>query len=212
MNNLASTGRLGFLPPGVELPEGLAQLGGSEGWLNGSGYVESVELRVATEGADAVTVLRGRFNLLSLAGPSTGPFTVTLARLSDAGLQVLGGELVRARSAGVNVTVQPAVRDAPVAAPPTSFTGDMGGRGGRERGGGRRPRRSRGAHPRSGRLGGALRFGRCEVLTANGNRLRIRDVDGARRVREVSLTMLRVTGPTESDGKRLFQLVRRGAA
>ena len=52
-------------------------------------------------------------------------------------------------------------------------------------------------------------FGLCEVLTSDGDRLRIRDVEGAKRVREVALAMLRVTGPTESDGKRLFHLARR---
>jgi hypothetical protein len=55
-------------------------------------------------------------------------------------------------------------------------------------------------------------FGLCEVLTSDGDRLRIRDVGGPRRVREVALSMLRVTGPTDSDGKRLFHLERRGAA
>jgi hypothetical protein len=53
-------------------------------------------------------------------------------------------------------------------------------------------------------------FGLCDVLTAEGDRLRIRDVAGPRRVREVSLDMLRVMGPTEGQGgKRVFRLVRK---
>ena len=64
-------------------------------------------------------------------------------------------------------------------------------------------------HPDAGDLVDHFAFGLGEVLTSDGDRLRIRDVQGPGRIREVSLTMLKVLGPTESDGKRLFQLVRR---
>ena len=40
-------------------------------------------------------------------------------------------------------------------------------------------------------------------------RLKIRDVDGPGRIREIRLDMLRVTGPGERDGKRVFRLERR---
>jgi hypothetical protein len=214
MNGAPPAARLAFIPPGVDLAEGLGRLGVADGWVQGTGQVETVELRVAAEGADTVTSLRGRFNLLSLAGPRGGPFAVTLARLSDAGLQVLGGELVRARSAGVTATLQPATRDDPVRAPgpppgatPTWATAaeasaKMAARAAEE-------------HapdepvPDAGDWVQHFAFGLCEVLTSDGDRLRIRDVEGARRVREVALAMLRVTGPTESDGKRLFHLARR---
>jgi hypothetical protein len=213
MSSAASAARLTFIPPGVELPNGLARLGSAEGWLNGSGYVESVELRVATETADAVTILEGRFNLLSLTGPRAGPFAVTLARLSDSGIQVLGGELVRARSAGVSVTVQPATRDAAVlsveiAGAPAKWAAAAAASAAATAG----VDEQEDEHtPEAGDRVQHFAFGLCEVLTSDGDRLRIRDVDGPRRVREVALGMLRVSGPTESDGKRLFHLARRGA-
>jgi hypothetical protein len=69
------------------------------------------------------------------------------------------------------------------------------------------------AQPEAGDLVDHFAFGLCEVLTSDGDRLRIRDVvqGGPGRIREVSLSMLRVVAPTESDGKRLFRLVRKGS-
>ena len=207
MNGAAPTGRLAVLAVGIDLLEGLAELGGADGWFTGTGQVEDVALRVATEGPDTVTNLRGRFNLLSISGPRGGPFTVTLARLSDAGLQVLGGELVRGRSAGVTVTFLPATRETVL---PKGATGawsraaaasEAKARDDEEQG--------EDPTPEVGDRVEHFAFGLCEVLTAEGDRLRIRDVEGPRRVREVALTMLRVMGPTESDGKRLYRLVRR---
>jgi hypothetical protein len=182
--------------------------------VNGTGQVEAVELRVAAEGASEVTVLRGRFNLLSLAGPRGGPFSVTLARISDAGLQVLGGELVRARSAGVTATLQPATRDAAAStaklpgAPATWATAAAASTEATARDEDEEDKEE--SAPEAGDRVQHFAFGLCEVLTCDGDRLRIRDVEGPRRVREVAMSMLRVIGPTESDGKRLFQLARRG--
>jgi hypothetical protein len=215
MNGTAPAARLAFVAAGVDLVEALAQLGGADGWVTGAGQIEAVELRVAAEGADVLTPLRGRFNLLSLAGPRGGPFAVTVARLSDAGLQVLGGELVRARSAGVTVTLLPATRDAvstpgkPAGAPGTWATAATASAVALARAADERPEEP---VPEAGDWVQHFAFGVCEVLTSDGDRLRIRDIEGPRRVREVALSMLRVTGPTESDGKRLFQLVRRGPA
>src|SRR4051812_43040470 len=98
----ASSPRLTIVAPGVDLLEGLSALSGADAWISGSGHVDDVELRVAAEGTDSAITMRGRFNLLSLSGPRGGPFMVTLARISDDGPEVLGGELLRARSAGVN--------------------------------------------------------------------------------------------------------------
>jgi hypothetical protein len=182
--------------------------------VSASGVVESVELRAAAEGGETVTTLRGRFNLLSLTGPRGGPYAVTLGRLSDAGLQVLGGELVRALSAGVSATLVPATREpaaglgagagtpatwATAASASAAATADEA-------------EHTEEHVPEAGDWVQHFAFGLCEVLTSDGDRLRIRDVGGPRRVREVALSMLRVTGPTDSDGKRLFHLERRGAA
>ncbi len=212
MSGAISAVRLAVIAPGTDLVEGLAKLGGSEGWVQGSGYVDTVEVRVATEGGPAVTLLRGQFNLLSINGPRAGPLTVTLARLSDAGVQVVGGELVRGRSAGVTVILQPvaqhgaSVAKAP-AGPPTWATTASASAAARAR---EEDEQVDDPTPDAGDWVQHFAFGLCEVLTSEGDRLRIRDVEGPRRVREVSLSMLRVTGPTDSDGKRLFQLVRRG--
>ena len=66
-----------------------------------------------------------------------------------------------------------------------------------------------GPMPEAGDLVDHFAFGRCEVLTADGDRLRIRDLDGPQRIREVSLSMLKVSGPTDLEGKRLFRLARK---
>src|SRR5262252_6758228 len=105
------------IEPGADLLEELTQLGKTgEGWVNATGHLESVEVRVAGEGADPVRTLRGRLTLLQLAGPLGGPFSVTLARATDVGIEVLGGVLVRARSAGVSLVVQAVAAPLPAAA------------------------------------------------------------------------------------------------
>ena len=213
MNVAKPAVRLTLVPAGVELLDAIVRLATAEGWINASGYVEAVELRVAADGGDKVTELVGRFNLLSLAGPRGGPFAATLARFSDAGPQVFGGELVRARSAGVSVTLIAATRETTPAAgagvgSPATWATAAAASAARTA---RDDERADDPVPEAGDWVQHFAFGLCEVLTSEGDRLRIRDVEGARRVREVALTMLRVTGPTESDGKRLFHLVRRGS-
>jgi hypothetical protein len=192
----ASSPKLAFVAPGVDLLEGLSALSGADAWISGAGHVEDVELRVAAEGADSTTTMRGRFNLLSLTGPRSGPFSVTLARLSDGALQVQGGELVRARSAGVNVLMQPASRASGVSAGkvagPATWAATAAASAARRRD---EEQSIDDPTPEAGDWVNHFAFGLGEVLTSEGDRLRIREPDGARRVREVSLTMLRVSGP-----------------
>jgi hypothetical protein len=52
-------------------------------------------------------------------------------------------------------------------------------------------------------------FGLCDVLTAEGDSLRIRESRGPGRVREIRIDMLTVLPPKEKDGKRVFKLIRR---
>src|SRR5258705_2080839 len=108
--------------PGVDLLEALSEVSrAGEAWIDGTGHLEGIELRVAGEGTDPVRALKGRFTLLHLAVPSGGPYTVTLARASEGGIEVRGGVLIRARSAGVTLAVHrctvatqaPAVRSTP---------------------------------------------------------------------------------------------------
>ena len=63
--------------------------------------------------------------------------------------------------------------------------------------------------PEPGDLVEHFAFGLCEVLMGDDERLKIRDVNGPGRVREIRLDMLRVAGPDERSGKRLFRLARR---
>jgi hypothetical protein len=195
---------------GIDLLEGLSALGGTDAWISAAGYVEDVELRVATTDADSTTSMSGRFNLLSLAGPRVGPFTVTLARFSEGGIQVIGGELVRARSAGVNVLLQPAARaPAPVVTKSQGIATWASAAAASAAKARADDQSEDDPTPEVGDWVQHFAFGLCEVLTSEGDRLRIRDGEGVRRVREVALSMLRVSGPTEEDGKRVFKLTRR---
>jgi hypothetical protein len=224
--------------PGVDLLEALAEVSrAGEAWIDGTGHLEGIELRVAGEATDPVRALKGRFTLLHLAGPSGGPYAATLARASDGGIEVRGGVLVRARSAGVTLAVHACTAAAPTVARPAPS--EVRGRDRvepveaavRAPAGPPAPVWARVAAanaaaaerdaeedeelelalPEAGDLVDHFAFGLCEVLTSDGDRLRIRDVQGPGRIREVSLSMLRVVGPTESDGKRLFRLVRKGS-
>jgi hypothetical protein len=223
--------------PGVELLEALAEVSrGGEAWIDGTGHVEGVELRVAGEATDPVRAFKGRFTLLHLAGPSGGPYTVTVARAVESGIEVRGGVLVRARSAGVTIAIhatsaaQAVVRGTasePRARERAEVDSGQTGRG-PSPAGPPAPVWARVAAanaaaaardeeddveplvPEAGDLVDHFAFGVSEVLTSDGDRLRIRDVSGPGRIREVSLSMLRVMQPTESDGKRVFRLVRKG--
>jgi len=137
--------------------------------------------------------------------------------------------IVRARSAGVTVAVHASTAAAPtaVARARRSTTaarpkGRTGTRGRRCAGATRSDVGARGAAnaaareldaddedevdpavPEAGDVVEHFAFGICDVLTAEGERLRIRDVNGPIGVREVSLDMLTVMGPpqeTEANG------------
>jgi hypothetical protein len=65
------------------------------------------------------------------------------------------------------------------------------------------------AQPERGDLVEHFAFGRAEVLSVEGDRLVLRDLYGAGRIREILLERLSVKGPLEHDGKRLFRLDKR---
>ncbi len=52
-------------------------------------------------------------------------------------------------------------------------------------------------------------FGLCEVLQYTGDRLKLRDMHGPGRIREIVLDMLDISPPTEANGKRTFKLSRK---
>ncbi|HEX9298326.1 MAG TPA: hypothetical protein VF881_20950, partial [Polyangiaceae bacterium] len=200
------------------------------------GYVEEVELRVAGEAVDQVRALRGRFTLLHLAGPSGGPFSVMLARASGSGIEMVGGVLVHGRAAGVTVALHRAgvaPRDNRPATPPMRPAADERAPEPSPRAGSAPalmpPNWARAAaasaaaaardalehgeegSPEAGDLVEHFAFGLCEVVSADGDRLRLRDVKGPGRIREVALGMLKTLGPFDSGGRRLFRLARRGS-
>ena len=192
----------------------------SEGWVMAVGAVEAVELRVAGKGDEPVRKLRGRFSLVSLSGPAGGTYLVSLARASDSGIELVGGALLRARAKAVSAVLLPADIEAAAEAPPPAEA---------------RPSRpppepvSRWAaiaaataeaeqeedddepkhRPTAGDLVHHFAFGVCDVLMSSGDSLKIRDVKGPARIREIRLDVLTVLAPTEQDGKRLFKLVRK---
>jgi hypothetical protein len=63
--------------------------------------------------------------------------------------------------------------------------------------------------PERGDLAEHFAFGLCEVVSASGGRLTLRDLRGKDRIREIESGRLSITGPVEHDGKRLFRLAKR---
>jgi hypothetical protein len=53
-------------------------------------------------------------------------------------------------------------------------------------------------------------FGLCDVMVLKGDRMKIRDVHGTGRMREVHVGAFRVLKPVVRDGKRVFKLGKRG--
>jgi hypothetical protein len=63
--------------------------------------------------------------------------------------------------------------------------------------------------PERGDLVRHFAFGLCEVLQDTGDRLKLRDLHGPGRIREIALDMLEISAPTELNGKRVFKLSRK---
>jgi hypothetical protein len=215
------------IPSGGELVEALAEaFSRHRGWIQATGFVDDVELRLPAEGAEVRRTFRGHFALAALAGPLGGPYGVTLSRTSGEGVEVLAGVLERARSGGVSALCISAgeaparaetpgsVLDAPGAAASPGFA--------------KRPLVSAFAAkvgvtqaapddddadeptlPERGDLVEHFAFGLCEVLSVTGDRFVLRDHKGSGRTREIDSARLTISGPTERDGRRLFRLAKR---
>jgi hypothetical protein len=215
------------IPTGGELLEALDQaFGRHRGWIQATGFVDDVELRLGSDGADVRRTFRGRFALAALGGPLGGPYGATLARSAGDKVEVLAGVLVRARSGGVQALCISA-GDAPsrvlaetagldVLAPPpapspgfakrplvSAFAAKVGVAGAAPDDAAEEPT------PERGDLVEHFAFGICEVLSVAGDRLTLRDRRGQGRIREIALERLSVNGPVEHEGKRLFRLSRR---
>jgi len=224
----ATAPRLVTIPDGENLLDALAEAyGKADGWLAAVGHVDSVELRVAGEGADVRKQLRGRLSLAQLAGPYGGPYFATLSRHTSGGAELVAGQLLAARSAGVTASlwtaqgsvrelvdaaparVEPAADEAKaVAAPPVASgwaaaahaaAADLAEEEPEE------PQR-----PARGDLVRHFAFGLCEVLQDTGDRLKLRDLNGPGRIREIAVDMLEISAAPAYSGKRVFKLSRKG--
>jgi hypothetical protein len=195
------------------------------GWVQATGFVDDVELKLGGDGADVRRTFRGRFALVQLGGPLGGPYGVTLSRVAGERVEVLAGVLVRARSAGVSALCLSAGDSLPRALPEGSddarpprdapgavlakrpLTSAFAARVGVSQAEADEPDEV--ALPEPGDWVEHFAFGRCEVLSVTGERLVLRDLGRAGRIREIASERLSITGPVEQQGHRLFRLDRR---
>ncbi len=219
------------IPDGRDLLEAFEEVfPANEGWVLASGEVQDVELKLVSGGADQRRALKGRFALVQLSGPRGGPFGVTLSRLEAERVEVIAGTLTRARSAGVNavclgvsgaLAVAGAAGRAPlpveVVASPAESAEEPQASGWAAQAGAAlaaaleaEEPEPEASEPERGDLVQHFAFGVCEVLNTSGDKLMIRDLAGAGRIREIRVDMLVVHPPIERNGKRLFKLSRRG--
>lgn len=219
--------RLVTVADGENLLDALAEAAGkADGWVAAVGHVDSVELRVAGEGADVRKQLRGRLTLAQLSGPYGGPYFATLSRHTSVGSELVAGQLLAARSAGVTATLwtaqgsvrelvdaapareeaTPEAKEKPAAAPAASgwaaaaqaVAADLA------------EEDDEPARPSRGDLVRHFAFGLCEVLQDTGDRLKLRDITGPGRIREIAVDMLEISPAPAHNGKRVFKLSRKG--
>lgn len=219
--------RLVTISDGENLLDALAEAcGKADGWIAAVGHVDSVEIRVAGEGADVRKQLRGRLSLAQLSGPFGGPYFATLSRHSSLGSELVAGQLLGARSAGVTASLwdaQGSVRElvdaAPQrveaeeppsaqAAPAVPATAGWAAAA-RAVAADLAEEEDEPQRPERGDLVRHFAFGLCEVLQDTGDRLKLRDLNGPGRIREIALDMLEIAPPTEQNGKRVFKLSRK---
>jgi hypothetical protein len=223
--------RLVTIADGENLLDALAEAcGPADGWIAAVGHVDSVELRLAGEGADVRKQLRGRLTLAQLSGPFGGPYFATLSRHTSLGAELVAGQLLAARSAAVTATLwvaQGSVRELVDAAParvdaapaadksvavapapaPAGWAAAAAAAAAANQEDEEEPEPTR---PVRGDLVRHFAFGLCEVLQDTGDRLKLRDVHGQGRIREIAVDMLEISPPTEHNGKRTFKLSRKG--
>lgn len=212
------------LPSGGDLLEQLSQaFADRHGWVQATGFVEDIELRLSGTNSEVRRAFPGQFTLVALGGPLGGPYGATLSRLDNGGVALLAGILVRARSREVTAVCigssAPRVDAAPL---PPPLKPALSAHPARPPGGSNFASRVGAAaalsdeedaagsdSPERGDLVQHFAFGLCEVLSAAGERLVLRDAGGNGRIREIAIDRLAVSGPVEHDGKRLFRLERR---
>lgn len=215
------------VPEGRELILALTELFPDHpGWVLASGIIEDVELTVVSAEADSKRALRGRFVLAQLSGPRGGPYGATLSRVDNDRLEVLAGTLTRARAVQVQAMYVPSegagawvpapaatkeTREVEAPEPSAATTGSSWGAIAHATMKGQaKPAPEAPAEPETGDLVEHFAFGLCEVLSAEGDRLMLRDLSRGGRAREIRADVLTIHPPTERNGKRVFRLSRRG--
>jgi hypothetical protein len=182
-------------------------------FVTAAGWVEGVELSVTRAGADEVQAVPGRVALLSLSGTTQGPLMAVLSRPDGEG--VVGGRLLRARSAGVAIGVVAGADVAAEAPGPgkdrTAATGaEKAAAGGWAALAAIQPDDDETDEaPKYGDRVNHFVFGLCDVMVVRGERMKIRGVHGPGRLREIHLNAVKVLAPTVEDGKRVFKLAKR---
>jgi hypothetical protein len=213
------------IPSGADLLEQLTSaFADRHGWVQATGFVEDIELRLSGTSSEVRRAFPGQFTLVALGGPLGGPYGATLSRLENGSVSLLAGVLVRARSREVTVVcigssaprVESALPPMPAVKPatPPNPARPPGGSNFASRVGAAAAlsdeEDAAGSDtPERGDLAQHFAFGLCEVLSAAGERLVLRDAGGNGRIREIAIDRLAVIGPVEHDGKRLFRLERR---
>lgn len=203
-----------------------------DGWVHGTGEVEDAELRVSAEGPAPRRRCPGRWTLVSLSGPAGGPYGVVLAR---DGAEVRAGHLVHARARGVHVVllpaastpgghpgVEPAAARALAPGTPALRSEPPGGQGAGSTSGwaaaaaavaarlsAAQPTEGEEPFPEPGDRVDHPKFGPCDVLKVNGDRLYLRDRQGPGRIREIATSPFRLERVADREGRRVFRLERR---
>jgi hypothetical protein len=219
------------IEPGEDLVKALSRIREAGGlWVNAVGKVDGAELSVARALSDETKSLSGRLTLVSLSGPAGGPYGAIVAAQSHSGSAIAAGLLTQARSAGVTVSIlggtrvgaaleeltrsRAATERVSSIPPPPVASGRPGSpwaavatasgavdRAVEEEESEHMPEfKDRVIHPI---------FGLCDVMVAKGERLKIRDVNGPHRLREIHLSVMKILPPVELDGVRVFRLVKR---
>lgn len=203
------------VPDGDEVVAFIAALP-AESFVNAAGWVEGVELSLPRSGADEMRAIPGRVALLSLSGSAQGPLMVVLSNPDGEG--VVGGRLLKARSAGVALGIVAAGAGAarpaagserlPAREKPESKAGTAGGWAAVAA---IQPDDDDETDeaPKYGDRVNHFVFGLCDVMLVRGERMKIRDVQASGRLREIHLNAVKVLAPTVEDGKRVFKLAKR---
>ncbi|HVU04438.1 MAG TPA: hypothetical protein VHE30_21920 [Polyangiaceae bacterium] len=212
---------------GDDLLRAIAELPGpADTFVAAVGTLEAVELSFVRGGAEDTLRVPGRVTLVSLSGPKSGPIHVVVVRGDGAGQALHAGKVVRARSLGVVLSVvgrptsgeapseagaEEAVRAVPPAAKsaPPAATAPTGWAALAEIKPEEDPDEESDELPKYGDRVQHGVFGLCDVMVVRGDRMKIRDVHGTGRMREVHVGAFKILRPIVRDGKRVFRLAKK---